>query len=86
MTTRQLSELIPAEYRREILELNIINTAIAQPTDPSMQYLGKIWKEYIEKDFAPDCPLCYTRVLDNLKQMQKHFIEIERETKLLDQL
>lgn len=83
MNIRQIAELIPAEYRREILELNMIDNAIATNTDATMGYLGVIWKNYIEPDFSPDCNLCYGRVLTNFKQMKKTLCELEQESQLL---
>lgn len=83
MTLRQIALLIPAEYRREILELNMIDNAIANNTDATMGYLGVIWKNYIEPDFSPDCNLCYGRVLTNFKAMKKTLCELEQESQLL---
>jgi len=51
-----------------------------------MQYLCVIWKNYIEPTFEPDCNLCCSRVLDNLKAMLPTMVAIEKEKKLLEQL
>jgi len=82
----QIAALIPAEYRKEILELNMIDEAQAIGTDGSMQYLGVIWKNYVEPDFTPDCNMCYGRVLTNFKQIKKSLIELEKQSKLLNQV
>ena len=82
---RKLAEQIPAEYRREILELNMIQQAVASNTNQTMLYLTTIWKNFIEKEFEPDCNLCCGRVLKNLKAMQPDLIALEKESKLLDQ-
>jgi hypothetical protein len=82
MTLRQIAELIPAEYRREILETNMISKAIAIASDASMHYLGTIWKNYVaEEDLT--CGACLTRVLENYRQLQQVFIDMEKESKLL---
>lgn len=83
---RELAKLIPNEYRKEILELDMINEAVAQHGNPTMQYLGIIWKNYIEPTFEPNCNLCYSRVLNNLKGMLNDLIELEKESKMLEQL
>jgi hypothetical protein len=47
MTYRQIANQIPSNYRKEILETNLISSAIASASDPAMQYLGTIWKNYV---------------------------------------
>lgn len=86
MSTRlqQIADLIPSEYRKEILEMNIVEEAQAVATNPSMQYLGVIWKNYVERDFDPQCGLCYTRVLDNFRALKKTFIAMEQGSDLLN--
>lgn len=83
---RKTTELIPAEYRKEIIDLQLVEKAKAQTTDGTMQYLGVIWKNYIEPDYDPVCNHCCIRVLDNLKLMLPVMIEIERESNLLKAL
>jgi hypothetical protein len=80
---RELAKLIPDEYRREILQLNMITNAKGSASDPNMHYLATIWKNYIEPGFSPDCGLCYGRVLENMKHLQPVLIELEQESKLL---
>lgn len=83
MSLRRIAELIPAEYRKEILETNMIDEAMAIAGDEPMHYLAIIWKDYIEPEFSPDCNLCYSRVLKNLRQMKHILIEMERQYQLL---
>lgn len=83
---RKLAEQIPAEYRREILGMNMLMVAQANNTNQTMLYLCVIWKEYIEKEFEPDCNLCCARVLKNLKAMQPELIQLEKESQLLNQV
>lgn len=81
---KEIAALIPAEYRKEILELNMIDQAQAVGSDATMQYLGVIWKNYVEPDFSPDCNLCYGRVLENFRNLKKILIELEKQDKLLN--
>lgn len=83
MSVRRIAELIPAEYRREILELNIIESSVAMAGNESMDYLVVIWKDYVEHDFEPECNLCRARVLGNFKEMKSTLVEMEKEYQLL---
>jgi hypothetical protein len=83
--SERIAKLIPPEYRREILELNMIDNAVAQHTNSSMHYLGVVWKNYVEKEFTPDCNFCYARVLRNFKAIKPILIQLELESKLLKQ-
>ena len=84
MSVQRIAELIPAEYRKEILELNMIETAIPRHDNSTMYYLGVIWKQYVEPNFEPDCNLCYARVLENFRNIKPFLVHLERESKLLD--
>lgn len=86
MSIKKIAALIPAEYRKEILELNMIQRAVANSADATMSYLATIWKNYIEPDFTGDCNLCYGRVLDNFKQMKPYLVEMEKVNNLLVEL
>lgn len=83
--SQRIAELIPAEYRKEILDLNMIDSAVANQADASMVYLATIWKTYIEPDFSPDCNLCMGRVLTNFKQIKQILIQLEKQNNLLKQ-
>ncbi len=80
---RALAEQIPAEYRREILELNLIDNAVAIAGNESMHFLGAAWKTYIDPEWEPDCNLCYGKVLKNFKAMKETMITMEQEAELL---
>lgn len=86
MTVTQIAALIPDEYRKEILQMNMIGSAIATTTDPTMQYLGTIWKNYVAPQESLDCGLCMERILKNYKQMQPVFLEMEKKSNLLDSI
>jgi len=45
MRLEKMAVLIPAEYRKEILDLEMIDKAIPNNTDNTMHYLGVIWKK-----------------------------------------
>lgn len=85
MSGERLAKLIPPEYRKEILELRMIDTAQALIGDTTMHYLSIVWKEYIEPTFSADCNLCLARVLRNMKKMKPVLIELEKNSKLLKQ-
>jgi molybdopterin-guanine dinucleotide biosynthesis protein A len=86
MNLRELASLIPAIYRKEILEMNMINTATANASDPKMHYLFTIWKTNIEEDLKEDCGLCLQKVLRHYKALQGTLIELEKESSLLNTL
>lgn len=83
MSLRKIAERIPHEYRRELLELNLIDIAVATDGNEPMHYLVVIWQQYIELDFQEDCNLCRSRVLTNFKGIKKTLIELEQEYQLL---
>lgn len=85
MNVKAFAALIPAEYRKEILDLDMIDKAIPNNTDTTMHYLSVIWKNYIEPDFDPSCNLCYSRVLNNMKKIKPTLIELEQQSRLLNQ-
>ena len=86
MTYKQLAALIPSEYRKEILQLNMVQSAVGVPYNPTMQYLITIWTAYIEPDFTPDCNICCGRALDGFKAMLPAMIQMEKEDNLLNQV
>lgn len=86
MNLEKMAALIPAEYRKEILDLEMIDKAIPNDTDTTMHYLGVIWKNYIEVDFDPTCNLCYSRVIKNMKKLKPALEELEKKSRLLDQV
>lgn len=86
MTIRTIAEKIPAEYRKEILQLNMINQATASTMDAKMMYLANVWKNYINPDEDLSCGLCLQRILKNYQQLQTTFIEMEKQSKLLESL
>lgn len=85
---REIAQRIPAEYRKEILETNIITKAQASAMDVSMVYLFIIWRNHVEpnNDLSLECGLCITRILDNFKQLLDTLVELEKESRLLNSL
>ena len=86
MTLRQIAEQIPGEYRKEILEMDMISKAIATNSDANMSYLGVIWKKYVAPDEDLGCGMCVSRILGNYRQLQPLLITMEKESKLLDEV
>lgn len=86
MTQKELSLLIPDEYRKEILLTNMINKAQAVEGDVVMNYLFTVWKNYVEPTIIVTCNLCLARVLDNYKALQETFIQMEKESQLLKEV
>lgn len=77
------ARLIPDEYRKEIIELDLVNKAKAQTTDGTMNYLGVIWKNYIDPGYELTCNSCCDKVLKAFRLMLPIFINIEKENRLL---
>ena len=42
-----------------------------------------IWKTFVEPHLKTDCNLCYDRVLNNYKQLQPIWIELEKQNNLI---
>jgi len=83
---QKLAESIPAEYRKEIVEMNMIQEAKAQSTDPFMIHLSVIYRNYIDGTFSLDCNLCAGRCLDVWKVMLPHLVELEKNSNTLDKV
>jgi hypothetical protein len=64
----------------------MITSAIASTTDPTMQYLGVIWINYVAPDESLECSLCMERILNNYRQLLPVFVEMEKQTNLLDSI
>ncbi len=86
MTLRQLAEKIPAEYRREILLLNMISKAQPNAGDKLMNYLVTIWKNYIDSERPATCALCFVGILNDYKTIQAELIKLEKERQLLNSI
>jgi hypothetical protein len=86
MTPQDIAAKIPAHNRKEILQLNMITSAIASTTDPIMQYLGIIWIDYVAPYESLECSLCMERILNNYRQLLPVFVAMEKQTNLLDSI
>lgn len=88
MTIKQIAGRIPAEYRKEILETNMISQATANQADTSMFYLLTIWQNYVEPNEIIDigCGICKERILKNYRELQATLVELEKQSKLLNAL
>lgn len=83
-STRRLAALILPEYRKEILELEMIGRAQAVTSDPVMDQLINVWQKFVEHDFRADCDQCCSRVLKEFKKMYPFLVELEQESRLLN--
>lgn len=83
MTAKQIAQMIPAEYRKEILETKMVESAIPSDADPSMAYLAAIWKGYIAPAEDITCPLCLQRILKNYRELYPLLVDIEKSERLL---
>ncbi len=88
MTIKEIAKLIPANYRKEILETNMITHAQSTASDTGMYYLFTIWKNYVEPnaDMKVECGFCLERILKNYNEMLPVLIELEKESNLLNGL
>lgn len=68
--------------------MNMVASAQAVSSNPSMFYLFTIWKNYIEPSVGLDaeCGTCLTRILDNFKGLVPTFVELERQQQMLESL
>lgn len=87
MTIKHFAKAIPNDVRSFLLENEIIFKAIAVSSNPNMQYLLKVWHDYIEPNKeVSNCPICIGNILTNFKQMREILIEIENEYQYLKHL
>lgn len=86
MTTTQIAEKIPATFRKEILGANMIVEAQANKHNTVMVYLATIWTDYVEPSFNMGCNLCMDKCLKNFRAIQGDLIDLERTSRLLDEL
>lgn len=85
-TLREIAERIHPNYRRRLLEENLIYKAIAIPNDAHMQVLFTVWTTFIDTSGLLDktCAYCMVDILAQFKQLQPVLIELEKEAALLD--
>lgn len=83
-----IAEKIPADYRKEILETNMIAAAQCVGHDPSMYYLFTVWKNYVEPDgdLHLECNACLERILKNYRELQPVLAGLEKGSRLMKEL
>lgn len=86
MQANKIAELIPREYRKEILQTNMISRAIASSGNACMTYLATIWKNYVSPDEDLGCSVCLERILKNFRELQPVFVDLEKQSNLLSSL
>lgn len=86
MNLLQVATLIPAHYRRLILESNYILLAQAIPGNEAMMVLFTIWKNYVNPGSAMDeqCSKCLGEILGHYKKLQQTFLEMNENDNLLN--
>ncbi|MFB6453724.1 hypothetical protein ACE38W_00510 [Chitinophaga sp. Hz27] len=83
MTLQEIAGKIPAEYRKELLEMNIIANAVANSSNTSMLYLFNIWSIHIEPGLQLSCGICLERILKNFKELLPILVTMEKASNLL---
>ncbi len=90
MNARSTAQRIPDRVRSERLltEPDPILTAIASSANPAMQLLFAVWFEFVEPHGEKDlnCGLCLARVIKSFQFIRPALLELERESKILQQL
>ena len=88
MTIKIFAKAIPNNVRSQLLsETDPIYNAVAVASNPHMQYLLKVWHDYIEPNKeVSNCPICIGNILTNFKQMRDVLIELENEHQYLKRL
>lgn len=83
----RVSEKIPDEIRKIILEQKLIDFAVQSIDNIQMVKLLKIWHEFIEpnKEMTA-CPICIGNILTNFKQMKEDLIRLENDSNKLSSL
>ena len=86
MTLKKLAQQLPDKYRRQLLEDNVIYKAIARTGDVHMQMLIIYYNAYIDPSAPVDeqCNICLNNILQKFKVLEPIFIEIEKESQLLE--
>lgn len=83
-TLQAQAEKIGDEDRAEILELGMIDIAVAQASNKPMHYLALVWIKYINKHFRADCDNCLSFVLKEFKAMKPFLEDLQNHEKLLN--
>lgn len=84
MALGDVAKLIPAAERRVILEHDFIGKSRAHYQDYAMRYLLMIWKEYVEPGLDSGCGSCINRVRHNFLELEKTFLDLQKQDNLLD--
>jgi hypothetical protein len=90
MDYKVLARRIPNNVRSQKLFTadDPIATAIPISINYQMQVLFNIWFTFIEPEGEKklNCPICLQTILDNFRQMHGVLIELERESKILNEI
>lgn len=73
-------------FRKEMLELQVIEHAQPVRENESMAYLVNIYINYIDVTFKATCEKCLTRILKHFRSMRPYLKELEKNSNLLKSL
>lgn len=87
MTTQQIADKIPHEFRKNIL-LDWLPAARPSMASEQFRMLWEAYFIYVDPDAIKkaDCLRCFNNVLENWKHLAKHIAAAEQEYNLLEQL
>lgn len=84
-----VAKSIPPEFRRQLLNDNIIYKAVVTPGDTHMAILIIIYRTYIFSEEPPidinnPCLKCLAKILEVFRVIQPELVTLEKESKLLE--
>ena len=87
MTTKQIAESIPHEYRKKIL-LEWLPEATPNMSNDAFKLLWEAYFIYIDPNAIKkdNCPICLRNVLKNWQSLSKPLAEAEQEYNALEKI
>lgn len=91
LSQKKIAAQIPAKFRKQILEDNVIYKAVPVSGDVHMKILGIVFENYVypqgEKiDWDNPCQLCLRNIHTQFKALEKFLVALEKESKLIDSI
>lgn len=85
MDYKELAKRLPADYRKEILSMNLINKAQPNEGNPAMNYLFQAYSIYIDPaaQLNITCGSCLSDILNKWKVLSPVLLSLERESNLI---
>lgn len=86
MTLYQMAKQLPDKYRKHLIEENVIYKAIAKADDTHFKMLVIYWENYFDASLKVDtaCNICLNGLLNKFKLLEPYFVQIEKESQLLE--